>query len=104
MTRDKPYEAEFDRFAKVLGYPFRGKEFASGTRIHSQGIEADKKLLKPLKPLTIVGGTPGLTKDLLPLYDILLRVFRSSISPCGGNTDAVRGALVNLLVHAHKVA
>ena len=101
MTGDKPYKAEFDRFAKVLGYPYRGKEFASGTRIHSQGIEADKKLLKPL---TIAGGTPGLTKDLLPLYDILLRVFRSSISPCGGNTDVVRGALVNLLVHAYKVA
>src|SRR4051812_10412268 len=41
---------------------------------------------------------------LRPLYDILLRVFQSSISPCGGNTDAIRGALVNLLVHAHNVA
>src|SRR4051794_39091324 len=84
-----------------MGYPYFGKDNSAGIRIHNNESEADKKLLTPL---TVTGDTPGLVRDFLPLYDILLRVFRSNISPCGGNADAIHGGLVNFLVYAHKVA
>ena len=73
MTGDQRREATFERFAAVLGYPYRGKDYKSGHRLHIDGIEPDKSLLKPLYN---TDGIPGKSKNLLPLYDILLRVFR----------------------------
>ena len=35
--------------------------------------------------------------------NILLRMFRHSIAPQAGNLDEMRGALVNLMAHAHSV-
>ncbi|KAK1667577.1 hypothetical protein QYE76_055736 [Lolium multiflorum] len=42
-------------------------------------------------------GKVGSTKGLLPIYSQLLRFFRATISPHGGNNDALRGALVSLM-------
>ncbi|KAK1696090.1 hypothetical protein QYE76_012787 [Lolium multiflorum] len=42
-------------------------------------------------------GKVGSTKGLLPIYSQLLRFFRATISPSGGNNDALRGALVSLM-------
>jgi hypothetical protein len=39
---------------------------------------------------------------LLPLYNILLRMFRESISPARGNQDAIRSALVELMYLSHR--
>jgi hypothetical protein len=49
------------------------------------------------------GGKAGETANLLPLYDILLRMFRANIAPSGGNNDSIRGGLVHLLHHARLV-
>ena len=101
MTGERRCEASFERFAAVLGYPYDCKRYKSGERMHVEGIEPDKSVLKPLYNSE---GIPGKSKHLLPLYDILLRVFHSCISPCGGNADAIRGGLVNLMAYGYKVA
>ena len=62
--------------------------------MHVIGSEYDKSNLKELYSDESGVGT---TSGLLPLYDILLRMFRESIAPSGGNNDAIRGGLVNLL-------
>ena len=100
MTGDNSYEATFGTFATLLGYPYKGRRFAAGHRLHSVGIEPDKVKLAPLYNAE---GVCGLTKNLLSLYDIILRVFRSSISPSGGNADAIRRGLVNLLAYSYEV-
>jgi hypothetical protein len=41
--------------------------------------------------------TPEETSNLLPLYNMLLRISHANISPSGGNNDDIRGGLVNLL-------
>ena len=43
----------------------------------------------------------GTNKDLLPTFNILLLMFRYNIAPQAGNLDAIRGGLVNLLIHSH---
>jgi hypothetical protein len=47
------------------------------------------------------GSTPEETSNLLPLYNMLPRIFRANISPNGGNNDAICGGLVNLLHFAY---
>ena len=100
MTGNQKYEATFREFAKVLGYPYKGKRAHAGKRLHSIGVEPDKS---KLIPLCIANGVPGQANHLLPLYNILLCVFCSNISPNEGNADVVRGGLVNLLAYAHEV-
>jgi hypothetical protein len=41
---------------------------------------------------------------LLPLYDQLVRIFIENIAPSGGNNDAIRTSLVDLLFLAHECA
>jgi hypothetical protein len=68
--------------------------------MHEHGVEPDKDKLGPLyQP----GGTPGLAKGLLPLYDVLLRSFWCNISLSAMKNDALRGGLVNLLAHSFEV-
>ncbi|KAK1607075.1 hypothetical protein QYE76_030748 [Lolium multiflorum] len=49
-------------------------------------------------------GAVGSTKRLLPIYSQLLRFFRATIAPSGGNNDAIRGALVDLMHLSFKCA
>ena len=66
-------------------------------RLHVVGVEYDKQKLKDIYGRNgVIGNTTG----LLPLYDILIRMFRESIAPSAGNNDAIRGALVHLLHRA----
>ncbi|KAM0827102.1 hypothetical protein ACQ4PT_068424 [Festuca glaucescens] len=101
ITGNKPYKSTFRRFAAILGYPFKGLTLADvGERMHTKGVEPDKN---KLAPLYMAHGAPGLAKDLLPLYDILLRALHCNISPSGGNNNAIRGGLVNFLYHSYEV-
>jgi hypothetical protein len=43
----------------------------------------------------------GTITGLLPLYDQLQCLFRDTIAPSGGNNDAIRTSLIDLLYHAH---
>ena len=93
--------SNFREFAAILGYRFSGSMLDEGTRMHLTGSSYDKAQLKDLYSDESKVGT---THGLLPLYDILLRMFRESIAPSAGNNDAIRGGLVNLLHFAHETA
>ena len=97
MSGSHRLESNFREFAEVLGYPFLGSSLSTGERMH-EGPEADKnKLVNLYGKKGVVGTNIG----LYALYDILLRMFRLSISPSAGNNDAIRGGLINLMFHAY---
>jgi hypothetical protein len=100
MTGTRYCESTFTRFAAVLGYPFDGPTNPVGHRIHSP-LPVDKEQFSALYGPK---GTVGEVAGLLPLYDLLVRVFRENIAPSGGNNDAICGSLVDLLIFAHECA
>jgi hypothetical protein len=100
MTGTRYCDSTFTRFAAVLGYPFDGPTNPVGHRIHSS-IPADKEQLSDMYgPKGIVGEVAR----LLPLYDLLVCIFRENIAPSGGNNNAIRGSLLDLLIYAHECA
>jgi hypothetical protein len=100
MTGTHYCESSFTWFASLLGYPFDGPTNPIGHRIHTP-LPVNKNLLCDLyRPK----GIPGQVAGLLPLYDLLVRIFRENISPSGGNNDAIRSSLVDLLIFAHGCA
>jgi hypothetical protein len=100
MTGTRYCESSFTRFAALLGYPFDGPTNPVGHRIHTP-LLVNKN---PLYDLYGPKGIPGQVAGLLPLYDILVRIFRENIAPSGGNNDAIRSSLVDLLIFAHGCA
>jgi hypothetical protein len=100
MSGQNYCEADFSVFAYLLGYAFDG-ENPVGRRVHSPGTKPDKDNLYDLYDST---GVVGFINGLLPLYDQLVRIFRDNIAPSGGNNDAIRTSLVDLLFLAHECA
>ena len=96
MSGPTPCESNFYRFAELLGYSFDGPN-TTGQCLHAPGRPSKDKLYDLYEETGVVGTITG----LLPLYDQLLRIFRATIAPSGGNNDAIRSALVNLLALAH---
>ncbi|KAK1650324.1 hypothetical protein QYE76_068129 [Lolium multiflorum] len=82
-------------FAGVLGVPVDG-----GRRLHGPQ-QTDKNALVHLYTSA---GKIGQAKGLLPIYSQLLRFFRATICPSGGNNDALRGTLVDLMHLSYKCA
>jgi hypothetical protein len=70
-----------------------------GHHVHQHGAHPDKNFSAPLYSSS---GKIGTIVGLLPLYNILLRMFWESISPTGGNRDAIRSALVELMYLSHR--
>jgi hypothetical protein len=100
MTGDIRCESNFYTFADVLGYTFIGAHNAVGHRIH--GPEKPSKDV--LEDLYGPGYPVGKVAGLLPLYAQLVLLFRDNIAPSGGNNDAIRTSLVNLLYFASRAA
>jgi hypothetical protein len=75
-------ESNFYEFAQLLNYDFQGYSVPVGHRVHLHGVQPDKNRLAPLYSSE---GKIGTINGLLPLYNILLRMFRENISPSGGN-------------------
>ena len=99
MTGETPCRADFYHFAQVLGYTFNGKT-AVGHCI--RGPENPNK--NKLQDLYLPGQAHvGKTKGLHPLYAQLVIIFSDNIAPSGGNNDAIRASLVDLLHFAHEV-
>ncbi|KAK1647292.1 hypothetical protein QYE76_065097 [Lolium multiflorum] len=71
-----------------------------GLRLHGPQ-KTDKKVLFDLYDSS---GAVGSTKGLLPIYSQVLRFLRATIAPSGGNNDALRGALVDLMHLSLKCA
>ncbi|KAK1628348.1 hypothetical protein QYE76_002663 [Lolium multiflorum] len=88
MTGSTHCSATLRQFAGYLGVPVDG-----GRRLHGPQ-QTDKNALVHLYTSA---GKIGQAKGLLPIYSQLLRFFRATICPSGGNNDALRGALVDLL-------
>ncbi|KAK1646122.1 hypothetical protein QYE76_063927, partial [Lolium multiflorum] len=88
MSGSTHCSATLRRFAAILGVPAE-----EGRRLHGPQ-RADKNALFDLYTSA---GKVGTTKGLLPIYGQLLRFFRSTIAPSGGNNDAIRGSLVDLM-------
>jgi hypothetical protein len=88
----------FARFGQLLGYPFSSLEAPMGHRMHISTSEYNKE---KLALLSSHGSTPEETSNLLPHYNMLLRIFWANISPSGGNNDAICGGLVNLLYFSY---
>jgi hypothetical protein len=100
MTNELRRFSNFTRFGQLLGYKFVGLQSPRGHRMH---LDTSKYNKKKIQPLYIPRGKPGDTANLLPLYDILHRMFRVNISPSGGNNDSIRGGILHLLHHAHLI-
>jgi hypothetical protein len=92
-------ESNFYEFAQLLNYDFQGYSVPVGHCVHLHGVQLDKNRLAPLYSSK---GKIGTIKDLLPLYNILLCMFRENISPSRGNRDAIRAALVELMYLSHR--
>jgi hypothetical protein len=86
MTNNVKRFSTFARFAQLLGYLFTSLETRSGHHMHINTSEYNKE---KLALLSSHGSTPEETSSLLPLYNMLLRIFRANISPSGGNNDAI---------------
>jgi hypothetical protein len=95
MTGSTHCSANLRRFASILGLPAEG-----GIRFHGPQ-KMDKMVLYHLYDST---GKVGTTTGLLPIYSQVLRFLRATIAPSGGNNDALRGALVDLLHLSLKCA
>ncbi|KAK1681885.1 hypothetical protein QYE76_042733 [Lolium multiflorum] len=95
MTGSTHCSATLRQFAGYLGVPVDG-----GRRLHGPQ-QTDKNALVHLYTSA---GKIGQAKGLLPIYSQLLRFFRATICPSGGNNDALRGALVDLLHLSYKCA
>ena len=55
-----------------------------------------------LEDLYFPGNPVGRVAGLLPLYAQLVLIFKDNIAPSGGNNDAVRTSMVNLLYYASQ--
>nr|XP_051182106.1 uncharacterized protein LOC127296116 [Lolium perenne] len=95
MSGSTHCSATLRRFASILGVPID-----EGRRLHGPQ-QADKNALANLYTSE---GRIGYTKGLLLIYSQLLRFFRATICPSGGNNDAIRGALVDLMHLSYKCA
>jgi hypothetical protein len=100
MTGEHECTSDFSTFASLLGYAYNG-DTPVGRRIHNPGTKPDKDKLYDLYDST---GVVGFINGLHPLYDQLVRIFRENIAPSGGNNDAIRTSLVDLLAFAHECA
>jgi hypothetical protein len=100
MTGEHECTSDFSTFASLLGFAYNG-DTPVGRRIHNPGTKPDKDKLYDLYDST---GVVGFINGLHPLYDQLVRIFRENIAPSGGNNDAIRTSLVDLLAFAHECA
>ncbi|KAK1611280.1 hypothetical protein QYE76_034953 [Lolium multiflorum] len=95
MSGSTHCHATLHRFASILGLPEGG-----GRTLHGPQ-KTDKNVLFDLYTSS---GVVGSSTGLLPIYGQLLRFFRATIAPSGGNNDALRGALVDLMHLSLKCA
>ena len=100
MTDATPCTSNFYRFATVLGYQFRGAHRHAGHRVFNSNANKDVLLADLYGPRGIVGEVAGLREP----YSQLVLLYRDSITPSGGNNDAIRGPLVGLLALSHECA
>ena len=95
MSGTEQFEATLAHFGTLLGY-----EIGKGRRMHDAGTHSKNELA----PLYETDGKLGYITGLLPLYGQLVRLLRDNLHPSGGNNDAIRTSLVELLCLAKRCA
>jgi hypothetical protein len=86
-------------FADALGFEFDGPNALGARFFNPRGPNKDS-----LYELYSSTGEVGTITGRLPLYDQLQGLFKDTITPSGGNNDAIRTSLIDLLYHAHLCA
>ncbi|KAK1607359.1 hypothetical protein QYE76_031032 [Lolium multiflorum] len=98
MSHEKLLESNLAKFGNALGYPRLPGVDANGWRCHDSSFSQPREVLEPLY---IKGwGIPGKSADLLPTWDIMLRVYRETIGPKGGNLDELHLYEVDLMANS----
>ncbi|KAK1680513.1 hypothetical protein QYE76_041361 [Lolium multiflorum] len=98
MSHDKLLESNLAKFGSALGYPRLPGVDENGWRCHDSSFSQPREVLEPLY---IKGwGIPGKSADLLPTWDIMLRVYRETIGPKGGNLDELHLYEVDLMANS----
>ncbi|KAK1685516.1 hypothetical protein QYE76_046364 [Lolium multiflorum] len=95
MSHERLLESNLAKFGSALGYPRLPDVDANGWRCHDSSFSQPREVLENLY---IKGwGVPGKSADLLPTWDIMLRVYRETIGPKGGNLDELHLYEVDLM-------
>ncbi|KAK1667120.1 hypothetical protein QYE76_055279 [Lolium multiflorum] len=98
MTHERLLESNLAKFGAALGYPRYPGVDANGWRCHDSSWAQTREVLEHLY---IPGwGVPGKSADLLPTWDIMLRVYRETIGPKGGNLDELHLYEVDLMANS----
>ncbi|KAK1679732.1 hypothetical protein QYE76_040580, partial [Lolium multiflorum] len=98
MTHEKLLESNLAKFGTALGYPRYPGVNANGWRCHDSSWAQTREVLENLY---IPGwGIAGKSADLLPTWDIMLRVYRETIGPKGGNLDEIHLYEVDLMANS----
>ncbi|KAK1646045.1 hypothetical protein QYE76_063850 [Lolium multiflorum] len=98
MTHERLLESNLAKFGAALGYPRYPGVDANGWRCHDSSWAQTREVLENLY---IPGwGIPGKSADLLPTWDIMLRVYRETIGPKGGNLDELHLYEVDLMANS----
>ncbi|KAK1619424.1 hypothetical protein QYE76_024941 [Lolium multiflorum] len=99
MTKENVMEATWENFAVGIGYQLL-HNYSNFFRIHLQHKPMSKDMMINLY---IPGhALCGSAYNLLPTYDIMNRIYRSTINPKHTNHDEVHGFLINLLVRTQE--
>ncbi|KAK1628973.1 hypothetical protein QYE76_003288 [Lolium multiflorum] len=98
MTHETLLEANLASFGDALGYPRSPGVNENGWRSHDSSFAQTKEVLEHLY---IKGwGIPGKSANLLPTWGIMLRVYRETIGPKGGNLDELHLYEVDLMANS----
>jgi hypothetical protein len=101
MTQDKVMRATWAKFGECVGYLVLDDPMSAGLfRVHIEPHPMEKKYLAPLY---IPGrGVPGDSKHLLPVHDILHRIYLEVLNLKGGNIYQIHGFMIDLLLLTHQ--
>ena len=96
--------SNFNKFSNCIGFPRSGIPGTGdeyGWRCHDASDPLDRKALKGM----YIHGWEELGKlnHLLPVWDIMIRIFRETVNPKGGNFDEIHLYEVDLLANAKKM-
>jgi hypothetical protein len=99
MTGTTKYRAHLRDFAQTLGIPCYGARDEGVFRIHSEE-SMRPSYMDNMYDQNKTGVVHGNLRGLLPFYDQMNKLFRSTLTPKVGDSSFIRGYTINLLKHA----
>ena len=101
MTGSREFKGSLSQFAEVLGIDKPKEVHPEFIRLHDDVPKKPSDLRECYRrePNDVVYGNIG---NLLPMFDVLQRLFRWTLFPKVGDSSNIRGYLKNLLLHIAK--